>query len=584
MDSDYHLFESNNDKKGSEKNKTKKDHSPAYYKFVNQFRNHLKKIENDNAGEDITKLENHFNYINKYENEFEEQRENCINCYHAMKEQISLMEKSIPNFDVNVFNTFFQTFEEYYSFFEKALEVLKTFSQFNDETQELYYICKRKNYYIDALKDFFDKISVEYADVNEEYENLREKLKNLTESYDKLYKVYQESKSNDLKQYENIDNKELMIQQLNQKIHDLKIENDRYKTKYNECSKDLEAMRMVLKFKYVLKAESEKNINYLKFRIQKFENDNSVLKKTVKELQNENESLIKDKEFLEEQINANLNNMRTNEDKSNYVTLIDENEEKEENDEKEVKEKKEEEKESDKEVSDLEEYQTGNLGELLNDCEEVETEEEQKPEDKKDSDTTNENTNAEQKNENNQDNNNNENNKQKDTLIDVNEGKDKDKDKDKNATKNVTFNIGTEQKKNLGKSKILDRLRLRHAGSVKIRVRKGLSGSVNSAYNVMFQGKQFQFPSRVVSKKNINYFKQFFFLLFQAMKINSDKVQLFLGFDPESLYNQCQSEHVPFHKYQHWLEKKLMKREQINEERNYEDFATMTGIFCSSLI
>ena len=587
MDTDYHLFETNDDKKDTEKNKNQKDHSPAYYKFVNQFRNHLKKIENDNAGgEDITKLANHFNFINKYENEFEEQRENCINCYHAMKEQISLIEKSIPNFDANVFNTFFQTFEEYYSFFEKALDVLKTFSQFNDETQELYYICKRKNYYIDALKDFFDKISVEYADKNEEYEDLRDKFKNLSESYDKLYKIYEESKSNELKQYDNIDNKELMIHQLNQKVHDLKIENDRYKSKYNETSKELEAMKMVLKFKYVLKAESEKNIDYLKFRIQKYENENSTLKKSVKELQIENENLMKEKEFLEDQINSNLNNMRTNEDKSsNYGTLLEENEEKEEkeeNDDKEIKEKKEEEKSSEKELSDLEEYQTGNLGELLNDCEEVETEEEHKPEEKKDIDTTNENTNVEQKNENIQDNNNNEKDKLKDTLIDVNE--DKNKDKDKEAKKNVTFNVSPEEKKNIAKKKIKDSIRLRHCGSVKIRIKKGISGSVNSAYNVMFQGKQFQFPSRVVNKKSVDYFKQFFFLLFQAMKINSDKVQLFLGFDPESLYNQCKSEHVPFKKKKKWLESQLMRKEQINDERKHEDFATLTGIFCSSLI
>ena len=589
MDSDYHLFESNNDKKDSEKNKKQKDHSPAYYKFVNQFRNHLKKLENDNTGEDMNKLANHFNFINKYENEFEEQRENCINCYHAMKDQISLIEKSIPDFDVNVFNTFFQTFEEYYSFFDKALEVLKAFSQFNDEAQELYYICKRKNNYIDSLKDFFDKISVEYADKNEEYEDLRDKFKNLSHSYDKLYKIYEESKSNDLKQYENIDNKELMIQQLNQKIQDLKIENDRYKSKYNESSKDLEAMKMVLKFKYVLKAESEKNIDYLKFRIQKYENDNSTLKNYVKELQKENDNLMKEKEFLEEQINSNLNNMRTSEDKSNYTTLVEETEEKEEkeeNDDKEIKEKKEEKKEeekiSDQEISDLEEYQTGNLGELLNDCEELESEEEQKQEDNKDSNTTNENTNIEQKNENHQDDNINENIKINDTLITVNE--DKDKDKEKDVKKTVTFSINTEEKKKLAKKKIKDSIRLRHCGSVKIRVKKGISGGVNSAYNVMFQGKQFQFPSRVVNKKNVDYFKQFFFLLIQAMKINSDKVQLFLGLDPESLYNQCKSEHVPFHKYQKWLEHQLMKKEEINDERKHEDFATLTGIFCSSLI
>jgi hypothetical protein len=439
------------------------------------------------------------------------------------------------------------------------------------------------------LKDFFDKISVEYADKNEEYEDLRDKFKNLSHSYDKLYKIYEESKSNDLKQYENIDNKELMIQQLNQKIQDLKIENDRYKSKYNESSKELEVMKMVLKFKYVLKAESEKNIDYLKFRIQKYENDNSTLKNYVKELQKENDNLMKEKEFLEEQINSNLNNMRTSEDKSNYTTLVEETEEKEEkeeNDDKDIKEKKEEKKEeekiSDQEISDLEEYQTGNLGELLNDCEELESEEEQKQEDNKDSNTTNENTNIEQKNENHQDDNINENIKINDTLITVNE--DKDKDKEKDVKKTVTFSINTEEKRKLAKKKIKDSIRLRHCGSVKIRVKKGISGGVNSAYNVMFQGKQFQFPSRVVNKKNVDYFKQFFFLLIQAMKINSDKVHLFLGLDPESLYNQCKSEHVPFHKYQKWLEEQLKRKEEINDERKYEDFATLTGIFCSSLI
>ena len=190
----------------------------------------------------------------------------------------------------------------------------------------------------------------------------------------------------------------------------------------------------------------------------------------------------------------------------------------------------------------------------------------------------------EQKNENNQNDNNNANNELKDTLISVNEDKDKDKDKEKDVKKTVTFSINTEEKKKLAKKKIKDSIRLRHCGSVKIRVKKGISGGVNSAYNVMFQGKQFQFPSRVANKKNVDYFKQFFFLLFQAMKINSDKVQLFLGFDPESLYNQCKSEHVPFHKYQKWLESQLMRKEQINDERKYEDFATLTGIFCSSLI
>ena len=583
MDSDYHLFDPKQEKDSEKDGKNKKDHTPAYFKFVNQFRNHLKKIENNYSGEDVTKLANHFNFINKYENEFEEQRENCINCYNALKEQISVIEKTIPNFDVNIFNTFFQTFEEYYSFFEKSLEVLKTFSEFNDETQELYYICKRKNYYIDELKDFFDKISIEYADKNEEYDYLKEKFKNLTESYDKLYKIYQESKSSDLEQYENIENKELMIQKLNEKNQDLTIENDRVKKKYFECSKDLEAFKMAIKFNYVLKSESENKINEYKFKIQKYETDNINMKQIIKNLKADNEKLIQEKEFLEEEINSNLNKLRleTISDKSNYATLIEENEEKEEDKEEKEQKNENENKELD---NSLEEFQTANdLGDLLMDCEENETEEEQKPpiengQIKEDINISSKNE-ENKENKDNQDNNNINNDNNKDAILEIGE----DKNEIKNKTKSVNFNIKKSLQESIHKKSIL-KGRLRHAGSVKIRYQKKPSVNINSAYDIMFSGKQFQFPSRVVTKKNFDYFKQFFFLLYQSMKMNSDKVEVFLESDPETLYNKCRSEHTPYHKYQSWLEKQLWKKEQIENGKKYEDFATITGIFCSSLI
>ena len=100
----------------------------------------------------------------------------------------------------------------------------------------------------------------------------------------------------------------------------------------------------------------------------------------------------------------------------------------------------------------------------------------------------------------------------------------------------------------------------------------------------MFKGNQFQLPSRIVNRTNFDYFKQFFFLLFQSMKMNSERFEMFLGFDPETLYTQCRNEHVPFHKYQKWLEKQLLKKELSEKERKYEDFDTITGIFCSSFI
>ena len=574
MDSDYKLFDSKEQEKESEKNKKKKDHSSGYYKFVNQFRNHLKKIENDFSGEEITQLPNHFNLINKYENEFEEQRENCLNCYSALKEQISLIEKVVPNFDVNIFNTFFQNFEEYYSFFTKTQEMLRTFSQFNDDTQNLFYICKRKNFCVDALKEFVDKISVEYADKIEEYEALKEKFKNLTESYDKLYKIYQETKSNDLKQYENIENKELMIKILNEKIQDLTLENDRVKKKYYDCSHELELLSMALKVKYVLKSESDRYINELKFKMKKFETDNINFRQEIKHLQEENEKLAKENEYLEEQIYSQLNNIKTSYDTNKNINLenvLEENEHKDE-----LKEKEEEEN-----SEGLDQFQTGNnLGDFLSDCEENETEEA-----KEENGQTKENNNNEQQN--------NDNINKKDTILSIEQNLNIDNIiEKKDNSKKVAFSndIKADLKNSLRKSKSKNiKLRgimknLMHSGSVKIRYNKMNSNNINSAYNVMFQGRQFQFPSRIASKQNFDYFKQFFFLLFQAMKMNSDNISPFLEYDPQLLYAQCRSEHIPFHKYQKWLEKQIIRKAQIDDEKRFEDFGAITGIFCSSFL
>ena len=100
----------------------------------------------------------------------------------------------------------------------------------------------------------------------------------------------------------------------------------------------------------------------------------------------------------------------------------------------------------------------------------------------------------------------------------------------------------------------------------------------------MFRGNQFPLKTRIDTGNNINYFKQFFFLLFQSMKMNSNNIGNFLGYNPEILYNECKKEHVPFHKYQKWIERKLLKKEMNENSKKIEDFSTITGVFCSSLI
>ena len=544
MDSDYHLL-GTKDLDKEEKKENKKEHETAYYRFVNRFKNHLKKIENNFSGDDINPLKNHFNFINKCENELEEQRENCLNCYKALKEQITLIEKYIPNFDINIFNTFFQSFEEYYSFFQKTKEILETFSKYNDDTQNLYYICKRKNFCIEALKEFVDKISEEYADKIEQYDLLNKKFQELTESYNKLYKIYSESKNSEINKGGNIQNKDLIISKLNLKIQDLSIENDRINKKYLECSRELERLNMHLKFNFVSKAESENKINEYKYKLKHFENESIKIKEEIKSLRKENEKLIEQKEYFEGQINNELNNINNNENILNNNDLIEE------------KGNEEEEIESCK-----------NLENLIMNCEENETEE--APEENKEEKI--EINNIDKKTEN---------------QIIINK-------KDNNILENkISGSSFNNNKSSSLKAKSI-RIKTNEHNSKEINLKKSVnfnelktkkSDDINSAYNIMFKGRHFQYPTRIASKDYRDYFKQFFFLLFQSMKMNSDNnIEIFLGKNPEILYKQCKKEHIPFHKYQKWIEKKLLRIDLNNNYKKYEDFSTITGILCSSFI
>ena len=548
MDSDYHLL-GTKDLDKEEKKENKKEHETAYYRFVNRFKNHLKKIENNFSGDDINPLKNHFNFINKCENELEEQRENCLNCYKALKEQITLIEKYIPNFDINIFNTFFQSFEEYYSFFQKTKEILETFSKYNDDTQNLYYICKRKNFCIEALKEFVDKISEEYADKIEQYDLLNKKFQELTESYDKLYKIYSESKNSEINKGGNIQNKDLIISKLNLKIQDLSIENDRINKKYLECSRELERLNMHLKFNFVSKAESENKINEYKYKLKHFENESIKIKEEIKSLRKENEKLIEQKEYFEGQINNELNNINNNE--NNLDNILNNNDliEEKGNEEDEIESCK-------------------NLENLIMNCEENETEE--APEENKEEKI--EINNIDKKTEN---------------QITINK-------KDNNILENKISGSSINNNKSSSLKAKSIRIKTNEHNSKEINLKKSVnfnelktkkSDDINSAYNIMFKGRHFQYPTRIASKDYRDYFKQFFFLLFQSMKMNSDNnIEIFLGKNPEILYKQCKKEHIPFHKYQKWIEKKLLRIDLNNNYKKYEDFSTITGILCSSFI
>ena len=152
----------------------------------------------------------------------------------------------------------------------------------------------------------------EYADKIEQYELLNKKFQELSESYEKLYKIYSENKNFDINKVENIENKDLIISKLNHKIQDLSIENDRINKKYLECSRELERINMHLKFNYVLKSDSENLINEYKYKMNHFENESIRIKQEMINIRKENDKLIERKEYFENKINSELNNINFN--------------------------------------------------------------------------------------------------------------------------------------------------------------------------------------------------------------------------------------------------------------------------------
>ena len=303
---------------------------------------------------------------------------------------------------------------------------------------------------------------------------------------------------------------------------------------------------MYLKINFVLKSKRKNIDKEYKYKLKNFENESIRIKEEIKSLRKENEKLIEQKEYFEGQINNELNNINNNENILNNNDLIEE------------KGNEEEEIESCK-----------NLENLIMNCKENETKE--APEENKEENI--EINNIDKKTEN---------------QITINK-------KDNNILENKISggSINNNIKSSSLKTKSI-RIKTNEHNSKEINLKKSVnfnelktkkSDDINSAYNIMFKGRHFQYPTRIASKDYRDYFKQFFFLLFQSMKMNSDNnIEIFLGKNPEILYKQCKKEHIPFQKYQKWIEKKLLRIDLNNNYKKYEDFSTITGILCSSFI
>ena len=533
-------------------NEKNQSHTVAYYRFLDETKNNIDKIENEYCGEEIQNLENHFDLIKEYEQEFETQRENCLYNYSILKDEVTNIQNSIPDFNIEVFNGFFQNFEEFYLFFTKAQEIIKIFMDFNDETQNVYYILKRKNFCIDALKDMNLKMSEEFGNKIEKYEKIEEDYKELQSKYDYLKKIYEEESKKEnqtdilVNLNENKNNE--IIDQLNSKINHLNNEKDRFQRMNSENLEKMENLKTFMKSNCVLRRNSVTTINELQFKINKYEIENLNQQNIIKDLQEENQKLNKEKEYLEEQINNHLTNLSKNSKEDSKIYSINQNENENEN-------------ENENKVNKNDYYTNdcvNNLGLLLG---EGDSEEQSITSSK--------------------------NSKNKILIgskINLEIIKDNKKDKSLSGNLNEFCNLKSLRKaiKNVVKECVGNRSRLSSTSTHKRKQKKFIQSKINKAYNLMFPKKENLKKNIRKQKINTDYFMQFFYLLFQSMKMNSNNIALFLNYDPEELFFECKKEHIPYYKFEEWLQERIYSNDL--EMGNKESLDTVTGIICSSII
>lgn len=82
-----------------------------------------------------------------------------------------------------------------------------------------------------------------------------------------------------------------------------------------------------------------------------------------------------------------------------------------------------------------------------------------------------------------------------------------------------------------------------------------------------------KYASTATRKVTDDYYKQFFYLTYQTLKLNSDNISPFLIANPDELYKTCKKEKVPFHKYASWLTKTI----NIGDNSNNDNVINVGG-------
>ena len=491
-------------------------------------------------------IENYVQYISDYENQFENQRQNCTNCYSDIKSLITELEMEYPKIDINIFSDFFQIIEEFFQFFSSSKDVLNKFSYLNDYTQELNTKYNRAVDLVNGYKEMYENLNEEMKIKENNIINLKDEITKLNKNYIELYQKYDISNNEKLRTNIIEENTQKNLIEKIKKLTDEKL----------ELENKINIYESLMKSKYVLKTEYEKL--FVNSKKEKKKNEELIESLTIENenLKAENNKLTTLKYELEGQLNKKIEEIDKIINQTNNNEMTEDNK-----------------NDTIKDVTTLE-----NLLAL--------DEEEQN---QNNIPVNILNINNQKLNNNNLDNINTNITEKRKSLSFLSP-------RENNTMLSHRSNIESNTNLNF---RVSGNLLSERASFFDIKENNPIDENVN-IYDTYRDSQRSTFTlnrpkisgiknaykmikKNPAKKYNEDYYKQFFFLLFQAMKLNSESIEAFLVVDPENLYYQCKKEHIPFHKYEKWLNEHIESNIDNNVLRNNQDYVNLVTFISNKL-
>lgn len=137
--------------------------------------------------EDLIRAQDYEAYIQEKKEDMQYHEENCSNCYSDIKTLIKEIEAEDPNFDMTIFSDYLQILEEYYTSFTSINDVLHKFLDLNTEAKTLSDELEEKQKTIVTLEINKESLLQDITFKDQRVAKLEEEIQLITSDYISLY-------------------------------------------------------------------------------------------------------------------------------------------------------------------------------------------------------------------------------------------------------------------------------------------------------------------------------------------------------------------------------------------------------------